>query len=213
MNVTRATIVRYRVVWCALLLTALAAWGCKRSKPQPTPEKGKEAPKAGEKAPAPTPEPTAEVEAAKEVPVEVADVVVSDTPVEEDAKVLFRNVRGEPITDPTATSGVPPAEPRAEYVTGTDKKRLAGLFVEMWCAEGRGASEAELLKIYHSYDYPPLENWHDYWSASMVDRSWVRDTVARARSHCPDVAQKMKMKENLDVPAAPGKAKPPTPSK
>ncbi len=213
MSVVRATTVRYRLLWSLLLLLTLALWGCKRTKPEPTPEKGKEPPKVEEKAEAPEPEPTPQDEPAAEAPAEVLDVVVEDAAAEEEPKVLFENVRGEPITDPTAGDSPPPAPPRGEYITGTDKKRLADLFVEMWCAEGRGASEAELLKIYHAYDYPPLANWHDYWSASMVDRSWVRDTVARARSRCPDVAQKMKRNENLEAPEPPTEPAEPAPSK
>lgn len=210
MSAFRATVVRYRLLWSALLLLALAMGGCKRSKPQAAPEKGEGASKVEKEAPAEKP-PEASPE--EEPEADWDEDVLSDVPDLQSEEAPSQPEPGEPIVDPTATDQPVTAPPRAEYVTGTDKKRLGALFVDMWCAEGRGATKEELLQIYHGYDYPPLEHWHDYWSASMVDRTWVHDTVARARSRCPDVARKTKATEKLDVPAAPAKAAEPAASK
>lgn len=219
MSVDRANVVRHQPHWSVLMVAVMLVVlvGCKRDKPQ-TPAAPKEsaqkesAQKVEEKGTAP-----AVAEAEKAAPAAAEAPEDGDVQAEEDVAPAVPVVKTKapvPITDATSDADpTPTTAPQGEYVTGTDKKRLAGLFVDMWCAQGRGATQEELLKIYHGYDYPPLSRWHDYWSATMVDRSWVRDTVARARSRCPDVAKMQKNPAKLAVPAAPVEAASPEAAK
>ena len=84
-----------------------------------------------------------------------------------------------------------------------DRERLKTLFVEMWCAEQRGASAQELLAIYHKYDYPPLENWYAVWHAASMDSQWARNILEAARSNCWDVV-KAKMAPVVNGPKEEG---------
>jgi hypothetical protein len=70
-----------------------------------------------------------------------------------------------------------------------DRDRLKALFVEMWCAEHRGASAEELLAIYNRHDYPPLDNWYAVWHQANLDTQWTRSIVEAARSACWDVVK------------------------
>ena len=117
-----------------------------------------------------------------------------------------------PVEEPAArtpddTAPVAPKPP----APAIDLDRLKGVYVEMWCAERKGADPDALLQLYHRFDYPPIENWYEVWNQALLNPGWARTTVAEARARCPEVAGELKP-EGADAPTAPagaGEAAPP----
>jgi hypothetical protein len=187
--------------WLPLVLLvalALGLSGCKKKPVAAPPQQGAGQEKQGEPAePAPTsPEKTAE-EATAPVDAVAEPEVAPAPPAEEKAAELPQDL---PRPPQVATTDTPPP--------GPDRKRLTALFAEMWCAQRRGANGDELLDIYHKYNYPPLDQWYDLWNEALVDRNWARETVAKARTRCPELVPP---KEALDPAKAPELGVPPKP--
>ncbi len=71
------------------------------------------------------------------------------------------------------------------------KERLRRLLLDLWCAERRGADDAELMRLYLKHSYPALQDWHKIWNRAMEDSIWVRDLYDEVRATCPIPADKI----------------------
>ncbi len=190
----------------AALCLPLSVAGCKKEKPaSKTAGKKQEAP-AEKPVPAPTPD---EPETTTE-PVAAASVDAVAEPANPDVKA---EVAGPEKAEPPA-AGTPSAD--AVPPPAIDLDRLRKVFVALWCAEQRGASPEEVLKIYHQFDYPPLENWYDIWSRAVISPGWAQSILQEARATCPPPddgpeVDPTKVLDNLPVPS--GAAEPTAPEK
>ena len=71
------------------------------------------------------------------------------------------------------------------------KERLKRLLLDLWCAERRGADDAELMRLYLKHSYPSLQDWHKIWNRAMEDSPWVRGLYDEVRATCPIPADKL----------------------
>ncbi len=193
MSALRTLSVRSWVLWSLLLVAAFSLGGCKKKAPEGEQPKAKSEAKAPEGKEQPVGEPNvapAPVEQPSDGDVKEATAPAAATP----------EATLEPVEPPPE---LPPPTGSAVYATDQDKERMAELFAEMWCAELRGATKDQLFELYHKFDYPPLDRWHDDWNAVLVDRNWVRETVARARSRCPEAARNAELNAPPVAPTKP----------
>ncbi|MFH1532535.1 MAG: hypothetical protein ABIK09_17565 [Pseudomonadota bacterium] len=65
------------------------------------------------------------------------------------------------------------------------KERLRRLILELWCADRRGANDAELVQLYLKHSYPPLQDWHKLYNRALEDSPWVRSLYDEVRATCP----------------------------
>jgi len=202
------------MAWLSVLPVALllAGTGCRKQDPnagKPAAEKalpGSPAQPAQAESPVKSePEALPTQPAAKPVPDAPAETPPPENPATIGAPTEPTNPDG-PGKEEAATEGKPPEGPVVEARPETptpavDRERLKAVFVDMWCAEQRGASAEELLAIYHKYDYPPLDNWHAVWHSASVDMQWTRSILEAARSNCWDTVKDKK--QPAEQPAQP----------
>ncbi len=166
------------LILSSLLVVALGISSC-NEKPKKAPNaksvaaaKPDEAGKAAKTAPANPAEPVDKEKAAVTIGQKKAGKVEAEKKVVEDLKVY---------TAPKV-----------------DKKKLEEIFVEMWCATQRGASDKELLEMHLKHGYPAIENWYDVWNMALKDTRWAKKIYDAAVAHCPDVAKKGEKKPDAE---------------
>ncbi|GEM_PF-5992307 len=108
----------------------------------------------------------------------------------------------------SAPAGAPVGSGSLPEIYQPDYERLMKVFVELYCAKERGASDEELYQMYRKLDYPPLDKWEPAFRQASSLYSWCEEAMNRVRQKCapPEPALVPAVAKDAAVPVGGGGA-------